>query len=439
MVLELLKNSARATIETSSSPAEVEARPIVVTVSANSGQVAIRIQDFAGGIPFEVAERVWSYTYSTADTKSDVWEHQGTPLAGYGVGLPLSRLYAQYLGGTLNLMSMPGEGTTAFLHMKRLKRDTREQLPFWGESQCRGMEMLLMDYCGLKDGKVRLWWFYSRKDDEKKHSFRELDREALGDEEVPSHVRVVSKVIPIDADGKLARGDEKTSGEKLAEQIFQAAADPSFKPQVDVTSAEVTGGVGQLSQFLWDSNLLGRVEGSQVDIIVAPNVFTAWRKASAENRAVARVKQIDLVSRDGTSQVFNFPPGRKIYICSVRVPREEMRSFLEVCEEPVYTTGDQSLAEAMWMGKVPCVKPDAKVQQWHLALMAKVSGVMDKVPDLGQELRKLVAEESAREAAKRRSKERSEACERQLVAQLGSPPSQWNSTQQVLARSGMLG
>jgi len=147
MVLELLKNSARATIETSSSPAEVEARPIVVTVSANSGQVAIRIQDFAGGIPFEVAERVWSYTYSTADTKSDVWEHQGTPLAGYGVGLPLSRLYAQYLGGTLNLMSMPGEGTTAFLHMKRLKRDTREQLPFWGESQCRGMEMNKGELC----------------------------------------------------------------------------------------------------------------------------------------------------------------------------------------------------------------------------------------------------------------------------------------------------
>ena len=39
--------------------------------------------------------------------------------SGYGVGLPLSRLYAQYLGGSLNLMSMPGEGTTAFLHLKR--------------------------------------------------------------------------------------------------------------------------------------------------------------------------------------------------------------------------------------------------------------------------------------------------------------------------------
>ncbi|CAE7940386.1 Pdk4, partial [Symbiodinium sp. KB8] len=92
--------------------------------------------DLAGGIPFEVADRVWSYTYSTADTRSDAWEHQGTPLAGYGVGLPLSRLYAQYLGGSLHLMSMPGEGTTAFLHLKRLRQDAREQLPFWqGEAQ----------------------------------------------------------------------------------------------------------------------------------------------------------------------------------------------------------------------------------------------------------------------------------------------------------------
>eukprot|EP00913_Durusdinium_trenchii_P035922 g33611.t1 len=303
---------------------------------------------------------------------------------------------------------------------------------------------LLLEHCGLEDTtkRVRLWWFYSRKDDEKKHSFRELPREVLDGEELPNHVHVVSKVIPVDGQGKIAKGNEKTSGEKLAEQIFQAASDPSFKPQVDVTCAEVSAGcAGQLSQFLWDSNLLGRVEGSQevIDIIVAPNVFISWRKASSDNRAVARMKQIDLVQKDGSSQVFSFPAGRKIYICSLRVPREEMKSFLEACEEPVYTTGDQSLAEAMWMGKVPCVKPDAKVQQWHLALMAKVAGAMDKVPDLGHELRTLVRDESAREAAMLRSRGLSEACEKQIVAQLGCPPSQWNSTQQVLARSGMLG
>lgn len=306
-------------------------------------------------------------------------------------------------------------------------------------------QRLLLEHCGLEGttARVRLWWFYSRKDDEKKHSFRELEREVIGDEELPSHVRVVSKVIPVDAEGKVARGNEKTSGEKLAEQIFQAASDPSFKPSVDVTCAEVSAGcAGQLSQFLWDSNLLSRPEGPAevIDIIVAPNVFSSWRKASgAKNRAIARMKQIDLVQSDGSSQVFSFPSSRKIYFCSVRVPREEMRTFLEACEEPVYTTGDQSLAEAMWMGKVPCVKPDAKVQQWHLALMAKVSGAMDKVPDLGAELRKLATDDGAQKAAIRQSKERSEACEQQIIAQLGCPPNQWNPTQQVLARSGMLG
>ncbi|CAE8679137.1 unnamed protein product [Polarella glacialis] len=149
--------------------------------------------------------------------------------------------------------------------------------------------------------------------------------------------------------------------------------------------------------------------------------------------------QIDLFSADGSRQVFHFAGSRKIYICSAKVPRSEMRTFLDQCEEAVFTTGDQSLAEAMFMGKVPCVKPDAKVQQWKHALVAKATGTMDSVPDLGDELRKLVLDEAAREAARSFSKLHSEEVEKQMVAQLGCGPATWNATQKVLARSGMLG
>merc|ERR1712154_381245 len=119
IVLELLKNSARATVETAADPLQIPERPITITVSADSHQVAIRIEDRAGGIPFESAQRIWSYMYSTAPSRADSWEHKGTPLAGYGVGLPISRLYACYLGGSLHVMSMPGQGTSAYICLQR--------------------------------------------------------------------------------------------------------------------------------------------------------------------------------------------------------------------------------------------------------------------------------------------------------------------------------
>lgn len=123
---ELLKNSCRASVETARGSHEtLRARPIHVVVCADDDSVAIRISDRARGIPFNVGNRVWSYLYSTA--------HKGgataNALAGFGVGLPISRLYARYLGGSLDLVSLPGYGTDAFLFLPRLESQQIERVP----------------------------------------------------------------------------------------------------------------------------------------------------------------------------------------------------------------------------------------------------------------------------------------------------------------------
>lgn len=134
---ELLKNSCRATVELAERDVESEvyfshaealaARPINVVVCADEQNVAICTSDRAGGIPFDVGSQVWSYLYTTARKKGD--RTRASELAGYGVGLPLSRLYARYLGGSLDLVSLPGYGTHAYLFLPRLAGEQVEVVP----------------------------------------------------------------------------------------------------------------------------------------------------------------------------------------------------------------------------------------------------------------------------------------------------------------------
>lgn len=69
-----------------------------------------------------------SYLFTTADPNvqaSAIGDGEsdfdtGSPLAGLGYGLPISRAYARYFGGDLSVMSMEGYGTDAFVHLSRL-------------------------------------------------------------------------------------------------------------------------------------------------------------------------------------------------------------------------------------------------------------------------------------------------------------------------------
>jgi hypothetical protein len=44
---------------------------------------------------------------------------RNSPLAGLGYGLPVARQYARYFGGDLQIMSVEGYGTDAFVHLNR--------------------------------------------------------------------------------------------------------------------------------------------------------------------------------------------------------------------------------------------------------------------------------------------------------------------------------
>lgn len=98
--------------------------PIEIRICEGNQGVTVKISDQGGGIAFEDLTRIWQYGYTTVDmvVGSDVEEvddlnrdlinmnvgamhgagrSHSNPMAGLGFGLPLSRLYAQFLGGDL--------------------------------------------------------------------------------------------------------------------------------------------------------------------------------------------------------------------------------------------------------------------------------------------------------------------------------------------------
>ena len=59
------------------------------------------------------------------------------PLAGYGYGLPLSRLYARYFHGDLIINSYDGYGTDAVVYLKTLTHEATELLPVFNKTSTK--------------------------------------------------------------------------------------------------------------------------------------------------------------------------------------------------------------------------------------------------------------------------------------------------------------
>ncbi|PBK96458.1 P-loop containing nucleoside triphosphate hydrolase protein [Armillaria gallica] len=165
ILTEILKNSFRATVEHYSRQTQSSKAlpPVVITLSPPPAAPAqgpkyfsLRIRDQGGGISPTNMLRIFSYAFTTAGRNADEDDSGGGPyaaqyiggsaaigdsngegslfgeitkkglqtgmgtIAGLGYGLPMSKLYAKYFGGTLDLKSLEGWGSDVFLKLRCL-------------------------------------------------------------------------------------------------------------------------------------------------------------------------------------------------------------------------------------------------------------------------------------------------------------------------------
>ncbi|CAF2981012.1 unnamed protein product [Rotaria sp. Silwood2] len=133
IMFELFKNSMRATVESAENKKSSNTlSPITVDIIKAKEDLTIRISDRGGGIPRSKADKIFRYMYSTAPRPVSLTDSQHSgpvPLAGFGYGLPISRLYARYFNGDMEIHSIDGYGTDAYVDFRAVEDQASEWLP----------------------------------------------------------------------------------------------------------------------------------------------------------------------------------------------------------------------------------------------------------------------------------------------------------------------
>ncbi|KAI6817924.1 pyruvate dehydrogenase kinase [Hortaea werneckii] len=152
---ELLRNSIQAVVE--QTPSGTHPEPIEVLICEAAQHVIIRVSDRGGGVERDLLPYLWSFAKGPrrhkrldalrkvprlAATMQELQPPPSDPDAKYvagdkfagslstlsgrppdlrlGIGLPMSRIYAEYWAGSLELISLEGYGCDTFLQISKL-------------------------------------------------------------------------------------------------------------------------------------------------------------------------------------------------------------------------------------------------------------------------------------------------------------------------------
>lgn len=135
MLFELFKNSMRAVVEFHGETGDYP--KIKVNLVLGAEDLTIKMSDLGGGIPRSQIDMLFQYMYSTAPRPQPGSSDVTVPLAGYGYGLPLSRLYARYFQGDLQIYSVEGYGTDAMVYLKALESEANELIPVFNKTSLK--------------------------------------------------------------------------------------------------------------------------------------------------------------------------------------------------------------------------------------------------------------------------------------------------------------
>lgn len=116
VLFEIIKNSVRACCENGKGNIDI--------VISGIDDVVIKISDKGNDIPYNEQEKIWYYSYTTVKDNfynTENFNNKRSPLAGYGIGLPLSRSIVRFLDGEIKLMSMEGYGTDVYITLPKEK------------------------------------------------------------------------------------------------------------------------------------------------------------------------------------------------------------------------------------------------------------------------------------------------------------------------------
>ena len=124
ILYEILKNSLEATYKNNKDE-------INIYISEGTDDIIIKISDQGKGLNKNKIPTLFSYCYSDIDKEEVINNLRNNRfiLSGYGHGLPLSKLYAQYFGGDIQILTFKGIGTDTIIYLNKLL-DNQEKVIF---------------------------------------------------------------------------------------------------------------------------------------------------------------------------------------------------------------------------------------------------------------------------------------------------------------------